>query len=242
VDTPMNLIVITGGSRGIGRALVEHYKAAGWSVVEFSRSGSGEHHVAIDLTDVKASVCTAARKFEALALKQWDRVVLVNNAGLLAPVAPVRLLDEAAICRNLDVNLGAAIGLIAAFARCFSTSDAKKVVVNISSGAALKGYFGWSLYCASKAGMENFIRSLAAEQSAELNPLVCINLAPGMVDTAMQAELRSTAPENFPDVERFIRTKEAGELRAPEAVARAIAGIVDADPKNGERYMVADYD
>jgi NAD(P)-dependent dehydrogenase (short-subunit alcohol dehydrogenase family) len=239
---PINLILITGGSRGIGRALVEHYKAAGWTVVEFSRSGSGKHHVAIDLSDVKSAISTAARKFESLALKQWDRVVLVNNAGLLAPVAPVRLLDEAAIRRNLDVNLGSAIGLIAAFARCFSKSNANKIVVNISSGAALKGYFGWSLYCASKAGMENFIRSLAAEQSAELNPLVCINLAPGMVDTAMQAELRGTAPENFPDVGRFIQTKEAGELRTPEAVARAIARIVDEGPKNGERYMVADYD
>jgi benzil reductase ((S)-benzoin forming) len=242
MESQVNLVFITGGSRGIGKALAAHYAAAGWTVVEFSRSGSGPQHVAIDLADVPGAIRAAAREFQSYALQPWERVVLVNNAGLLTPVAPVRALDEEAITRSLSVNLAAGIGLIAAFARCFAGSNAGKVVVNVSSGAALKGYFGWSLYCASKAGMENFIRSLAAEQAAEAHPLTCINFAPGMVDTAMQEEIRGTAPENFPDVGRFIQTKEAGELRTPEAVARTIARIVDEGATNGERYTAMDYD
>ena len=238
----LNLVFVTGGSRGIGRALVEHYEAAGWTVREFSRSGSGARHVPLDLADTGAAIAAATRAFEPLAAMTWERVLLVNNAGLAAPVAPARRLDDAAISRNLNVNLASAIGVVAAVARCFAASPAAKTVVNVTSGAALKGYFGWSLYCAAKAGMENFIRSLAVEQAAEPYPIACINLAPGVVDTAMQAELRATPVADFPDVGRFIDLKHSGALRAPEAVAHVIARIVEEGPKNGERYLVADYD
>ena len=112
--------------------------------------------------------------------------------------------------------------------------------MNISSGASSKGYAGWPLYCAAKAGLENFIRSLAAEQIGTVNPMTCLNIEPGVVDTEMQAEIREAGAELFPDVARFIELKKSGKLRSPESVARAIIDIVDSKPENGARYRIAD--
>ena len=238
----MKLAIITGGSRGLGKALVEVCRTEGWTVLEFSRSGAGEWHVPLDLGDIEPSFADATAKLEALAAKPWKNVVFVNNAGLLSPVTPARKLGGGAIERNLGVNVVGPIRLISAFMRAFDTVAAKKTIANISSGAALKGYFGWSLYCASKAAMENFVRSLAEEQAGVAHPFACVNIGPGVIDTAMQAEIRGVTKDDFPDVDRFIQYKESGQLRKPEAVARTVFRIVTESPKNGERYNVADYD
>ena len=86
------------------------------------------------------------------------------------------------------------------------------------------------------------MRSLAEEQAGAAQPFACVNIAPGIVDTAMQTEIRGVGREDFPDVGRFIQLKEAGELRRPEAVARTVFRILRDSPQNGKRYNVADYD
>jgi benzil reductase ((S)-benzoin forming) len=238
----MNLAIITGGSRGLGGALVRHYRTQGWTVLELSRSGGGEHHLTIDLADVGPAMKQVEEKFGALAQSGWDHIAFINNAGLLSPVLPVRKLGDADIVNNVAVNVTGAIRLMAAFVRCFDTTKAFKVVANISSGAALKGYSGWSLYCTSKAGTENFIRTLAIEQAGAAHPFTCINIAPGVIDTGMQEEIRGVSKENFPDVANFIQYKDSGQLRKPEAVAKTVFRILDEKPENGRRYNVADYD
>ncbi|MBV8633018.1 MAG: SDR family NAD(P)-dependent oxidoreductase, partial [Burkholderiaceae bacterium] len=132
------------------------------------------------------------------------------------------------------------IRLMAAFARTFEQSGAELTLVNISSGASSKGYAGWPLYCAAKAGLENFIRSLAAEQAGAAHPMTCLNIEPGVVDTDMQTQIRETGAELFPEVARFIELKKSGKLRSPKSVARAIIDIVDSKPENGARYRIAD--
>ena len=70
----MNLAIITGGSRGLGKALVELCRAEGWTVLEFSRSGSGEWHVPLDLGDIEPSFAEATAKLETLAaLAAWEQ-------------------------------------------------------------------------------------------------------------------------------------------------------------------------
>ncbi|MBV8665250.1 MAG: SDR family NAD(P)-dependent oxidoreductase, partial [Burkholderiaceae bacterium] len=197
----MKLAIVTGGSRGLGKALVEHYEGQGWTMLELSRSGKGAHNFPLDLTDPDATLPELEKRFQTLAETAWERVVFINNAGQLTPIAPVYKLNDAQIEHNLAANLVSAIRVIAAFVRVFRPTGYPVTIANISSGAALKGYAGWPLYCAAKAGMENFMRSLAAECVAADSavPITCINIEPGVVDTAMQAEIRSAQPEHFPE-------------------------------------------
>lgn len=238
----MNLAIVTGGSRGLGKALVDLYRGEGWTVLELSRSGSGEHHVEVDLSDLGASLGELEQRFEVLTQTAWSRVVFINNAGMLTPIAPVHKLTDAQIQQNLAANFVSAIRVTSAFVRAFRKTSCPISIVNISSGAALKGYDGWPLYCASKAGMENYIRSLAAEQGKAARPMMCINVEPGVIDTAMQAEIRQAPAEHFPEQPRFVGLKNEGKLRSPADVAHTIAHILDHAPENGGRYRVADYD
>jgi NAD(P)-dependent dehydrogenase (short-subunit alcohol dehydrogenase family) len=240
-EKSMNLVIVTGGSRGLGKALVDLYQVFEWSTLEFSRSGTGLHHIPVDLAELDASLGVLEQQFQTLSKTAWKRVVFINNAGLLRPIAPVHVLADAQIEQNLAVNLVSGIRVVSAFVRSFWASESQIMIANVSSGAAQKGYAGWSLYCAAKAGMENYIRALAAEQSASARPMRCINIEPGVIDTEMQAEIRNAGSENFPEVARFIELKKSGQLRSPKAVARAIMRIIDSSPDNGGRYRIADH-
>ena len=239
-DKPQSLAIVTGGSRGLGEALVHVCEAREWSTFELSRSGGGMNHMPADLADLDASFAVLEQQFQTLARASWQRVVFFNNAGVLTPIGPVRSLQDGQIARNLEVNLLSGIRLMSAFVRAFEHTDAELTLVNISSGASSKGYAGWSLYCAAKAGLENFIRALAAEQAGAAKPMICLNIEPGVVDTDMQAEIRETGADRFPEVARFIELKKSGKLRSPKAVARAILDILDGNPENGARYRIAD--
>ncbi|HXA48443.1 MAG TPA: SDR family NAD(P)-dependent oxidoreductase, partial [Burkholderiaceae bacterium] len=226
-EKSLNLLIVTGGSRGLGKSLVELYQSEEWSILEFSRGGIGLHHMPVDLGDLDASFAVLEAQLQTLAKTPWERVVFINNAGLLTPIAPVRTLTDAQIEHNLTINLVSGIRLISSFVRAFAESDSQITIANVSSGAALKGYSGWSLYCAAKAGMENYIRALAAEQSTAAKRMTCVNIDPGKMDTDMQGEIRNTATENFPDVAHFIEAKNTGQLRSAKSVARAIMTILD---------------
>ncbi len=239
-DKAQNLAIVTGGSRGLGEALVQACEAREWSTFELSRSGGGLSHMEVDLADLDASFDVLEAQFQSLAKTGWMRVVFFNNAGVLTPIGPVHSLQDTQIARNLEVNLVSGIRLMAAFVRAFEHSRAELTIVNVSSGASSKGYAGWPLYCAAKAGLENFIRALAAEQTGSSNPITCVNIEPGVVDTDMQAEIRDAGADLFPEVARFVELKKSGKLRSPKSVARAMIDIVDSKPENGARYRIAD--
>lgn len=235
-----NLAIVTGGSRGLGKSLVDAYETAGWTTLELSRSGTGSQHVSVDLGRLDASLRVLDAQLQTLAKSAWERIVFINNAGLLTPIAPVRSLTDSQIEHNLTVNMTSAIRVMSAFVRTFQGCESRMTIANISSGAALHGYSGWPLYCAAKAGVENFIRALAAEQSTSTNAMTCINIDPGKMDTDMQVEIRDTDASNFPDVARFIDAKDNGQLRSAQYVARAIKDIIDSAPENGGRYRIPD--
>src|SRR5690606_17031869 len=109
--------------------------------------------------------------------------------------------------------------------RHFRHSRGRKVIVNVSSGAALKGYAGWSLYCAAKAGMESFIRAIAVEEKFQAHPFIPVSVDPGVIDTDMQALIREALPSDFPEVERFRKRKAEGGLAHPDAVAKGIIAV-----------------
>ncbi|HYF65759.1 MAG TPA: SDR family NAD(P)-dependent oxidoreductase [Herpetosiphonaceae bacterium] len=236
----MNLVFITGGSRGLGAALLERFRAAGWTAVDLSRSGAGADHLAVDLGDLDSSIDAVAALFAERAQAGWEHAALINNAATVAPIGPLHRLEDSAIARSLDINMAAGARVIAAFVRAFQAAPGRRTVANISSGAANKANIGWSLYCAAKAGMEQFINVLAMEQAASANPIVCVNIDPDLIDTNMQREIRSATQADFPAAERFIQYRQSGRLRSPDAVAAAIQAILLGEPEQGRRYAIAD--
>ena len=232
------LAIISGGSKGLGAALVEMYQQEGYSVVELSRSGSS---IRVDLAQPNQLLATLPTHFEKLGQQAWDEVLLFNNAGVISPIGAVATKAEADIFANINVNFTSAILIIRAFVQAFLAHSCPKTVVNISSGAALSSIYGWSLYCGAKAGIEHFVRTVALEQQEQAHPITAVNVGPGIIDTGMQAAIRASDASDFPGVDRFREFKESGTLRSPETVAQAINNILASNPASGSRHDISDY-
>jgi NAD(P)-dependent dehydrogenase (short-subunit alcohol dehydrogenase family) len=132
----------------------------------------------------------------------------------------------------MRVGLEAPMQLTAAFLRGTghwqpaSSQRCVRKVLNISSGAGRRASASQAIYSATKAGMDHFTRCLAVEEG--LNPQgarVC-SLAPGVVDTDMQTQLRAADPLEFPERDRFVELKKSGQLTSSvEAAARVLAWL-----------------
>ncbi len=199
--------MITGASRGIGAGIAEIFAARGANLGLCSRSapalGAGDQVVAssVDVRDeaaMRAFTQEVEGRFGAIDL--W-----INNAGVLEPIAPVRNVSVDQFREHIDINLtGVFIG-----SRCYVDHvrgrEGGGVLINISSGAAWGGYAGWGAYCAGKAGVALLTQCIALEE-AEAG-LRAHAVAPGVVDTDMQAMIRASSEADFPSLERFIEMK-----------------------------------
>ena len=197
--------VVTGHSRGIGEAVAEHLLARGARVLGVSRHGNAAPRGAISRTRLEEVALDVA---DGVALARWlagnplerflgesETPLLVNNAGVLQPIGTSRDARRRAGWRAVAVNLGAALVLSAAFVQ--ATADAKeRRILHVSSGAARKAYAGWSVYCATKAALDHHARCVALDRTPGL---LISSVAPGVVDTEMQAEIRASTDERFPD-------------------------------------------
>jgi benzil reductase ((S)-benzoin forming) len=158
---------------------------------------------------------------------------------MLGPVGPVQKASPQQIANHFDVNLVSAVLFARAYLQAFQDLGCPKTFVNISSGASVRPYAGWSMYSASKAAVEAFVRSVALEQAVQTHPIRAISINPGVMDTAMQATVRSASVADFPSLGRFVRLRQEGHLASPAAVASQIADIVSSRPVPGGIYSPA---
>jgi NAD(P)-dependent dehydrogenase (short-subunit alcohol dehydrogenase family) len=181
------------------------------------RLGGSPQMVAADVSDFKA--CRSAVE---TTLEQFGRIdALVNNAGVVQPLAPIADTNPEEWRRNIEINLFAAYYLVR-----LAISDLRKHngrIVNVSSGAANLALASVSSYCTAKAALNHFTRVLAAEEPA----VTALTVRPGVVDTDMQAVLRSQANNAMPaeQMAYYRQLKARGELQPPEIPARAIAWL-----------------
>lgn len=217
--------IVTGHSRGLGEGIAAALLERGIPVLGVSRGtnaamasrfGGTLEEVPLDLSDVEAT----AHWLESGALPRFvdgaATAILVNNAGLLQPIGPLQKQDPEEVWRAVSVNVAAALTLSAAFARATERSSDRRIL-HISSGAGRKAYAGWSVYCATKAAIDHHARAVEQDRIPKLR--IC-SLAPGVIDTGMQAEIRATTIDRFPEKERFVAMKHEGTLRSPERVGR----------------------
>ena len=211
----MNLYIVTGTRRGLGEALAKRIAS------DKRNELVGLARPEVDLADPAG----IARAFEAIARRiggtAYEKAVLINNAGVIEPVAPLDRADPGEIERNLAVNLVAPMVLMRLFLGATEHVKLRRVI-NISSGAGRRPIFGWSAYCAAKAGLDMATRVVALEAQVRGLAIEAVSLAPGVIDTGMQGTVRSVSAEDFVDVERFRQMKAEGALRPADDVAADI--------------------
>ncbi|MBS4071697.1 SDR family NAD(P)-dependent oxidoreductase [Algoriphagus aquatilis] len=221
------LLILTGHTKGLGHAILEKFcEFLDTHIVALSRGSLEINHpriteVPLDLSDLDALETQLPKVFPKEA---FDRYVLINNAGWIGEVKPVGKLNPKGIQRALNLNLVAPMILMDAFVKAYGPSEGQKVICNISSGAAHRPLSGWGEYCASKAGLAMFSQ-VANEELKELGFRV-FSLAPGIVDTAMQSEIRQAELNDFPALGRFMEYKSEGLLSTPEEVAAKIFYLI----------------
>ncbi len=159
-------------------------------------------------------------------------IYLINNAALLSPVGPAETLDLEEAQNHILTNLAGPIYLTASLLGAVSGSrlDSHVTVVNITSGAGKSPYFRRSVYCAGKAGLDMFTRTVAHEQAGRNLPHRVFAVRPGVVDTSMQTLTRNLPDEATHDRELFLRLKRDGKLLPPDIAAELTLRTLD-DPR-----------
>ncbi|RJL05824.1 SDR family oxidoreductase [Paracoccus aestuarii] len=187
-------VLITGASRGIGAAAARAFAQAGAVVGLMARDGDAVAALARELDGValQGDVSDAAAMQDAVA-RMTDRTgrldVLVNNAGLIGPMARIEDADPADWARTIDVNvMGVFHGMRAALPVMRRAGGG--TILTVGSGAAHKPQEGWSAYCASKAGA--LMLTAALDHEARADGIRAISLSPGTVATDMQAAIRDS--------------------------------------------------
>lgn len=233
------LALITGGSRGLGRALVTQWQAEGWRVVELSRSAPTADSVRVDLAQPRDVVQVLGNALQGVDPLSVRELLVLHNAGTVQPLGPAAHQPVDALIDALNVNLVSGIAFLAAAMAHFQSCPGRKVVAHISSGAAVRAHAGLSLYSAAKAGMDQFLRVVAAEQARQAHPFRTLSLDPGALDTDMQATLRSASPDDYPGAAAFAQRQRDGALGRVEDVAAALRRLLADDTlATGERHHV----
>jgi len=227
-------IILTGHTRGLGAALAKHLLARQFSVLGIARQSNTElaarfpatlHQVQLDLSDSTALV----RWLDSDKLRHFvassDSVALINNAGMLQPIGPLDAHDAGDVARAVSLNVAAPLMLAAAMTTASDNAGDRRIV-HISSGAGSNAYPGWSVYCATKAALDHHARSAALDQTANLR--IC-SLAPGVIDTDVQAEIRASTLQRFPLRERFDALKRDGNLADPDQCAQRVVDFLLSD-------------
>lgn len=199
-------------SRGSAESLNARAEAVGATLIQWSA----------DLTDGAAVSAQLEQWMEAYSPSNFASATLINNAGMIPAIVPLRDADFSDLARALRVGLEAPMQLTAAFLRATRGWQGLRKVLNISSGMGRRAMASQSGYCAAKAGMDHFTRCIALEEAREENGAKVCSLAPGVIDTDMQRHLRGAETTAFPDRGNFERLASNGQLTSPEDAARRI--------------------
>lgn len=233
-----SIAILTGASRGLGRAMAAQLLQHGRQLLTIARHadpalvtlarerGATLTAWTLDLADAPAA---AARLAGWLAAQPPADAVLVNNAALLSEPAPLRDGRDAELSAAVRVGLEAPLLLSAAFLRATDGWGSDRRVLNVSSGLGRRAMAGSASYCAVKAGMDHFSRALAMEESARSDGrrgARIVSLAPGVIDTDMQVQLRGADRTRFPDGAMFEALQTEGRLATPEEAARRVLAFL----------------
>lgn len=231
----MHLTILTGGSRGLGHAVAQQLLTRGQTVLVLSRraptlsvpAGASLQHWAVDL----AHAAPVAERLHGWLVAQdssrLSSATLINNAGVVSQLAPLSAVASDDLINALRVGLEAPTLLTAAFLRATDGWTLPRKVLLVSSGLGRRAMAGSASYCAAKAGLDHLARAVALEEASKAHGARIVSLAPGVIDTDMQVQLRASDATLFPDRVRFVELKETGQLDSPAAAAAKLLTYLD---------------
>lgn len=234
--------IVTGGGRGLGRAIAETLASLGAHVVIASRNAPELDEVVLRIKRSRGRALAYAadvsdeRQVQDLVIntERWvgPATILVNNAGIIEPITPLARSDATTWLRHIAINLGGVYLTTRAVLPGMLERGYGRIV-NISSHAAERPSAGWTAYTAGKAAVEQLTRSLGVE--LERTGVTVCALRPGKVETALQERVRRSSAEDFPRVEEYREAKRAGQVADPKDRARIVAYLVsDGAQRNGQ--------
>lgn len=234
----MNYFIITGTSSGIGEAIANRLIHRREKVFCISRrenpalnllakrEHSGLWYYQFDLRNTSKIPGLMKEIFSFIDKETVSGIFLINNAGTLLPTGFSGTLNTSEIEEHYKTNLIAPALLINEFIKLTTELNINKTIINISSGAAVSAYAGWSNYCATKAGLDMLTRSIALEQKNASFPVKVLSVAPGIVDTPMQEIIRESKVEQFPMKEKFVALHQTNKLAGTDDTAQKIISLL----------------
>ena len=212
--------LITGTGSGIGKALAELLLSENYLIFGYSRTNQIENKnftfTKIDLSDMEA-----VQKLQFPNVNLASDVLLVNNAATIGSILPIDKKTNEEILREYNLNIISPTLLSRKFINNYS--DNKKLLINISSGAANKAIASWSTYCATKSGLDMLTEVIQKEKHESLK---VFSIHPGVVNTKMQEEIRKSDADFFPIKQQFIDYYSKNELFSVDFVALKIFQII----------------
>ena len=237
-----HLTILTGASRGMGLAMAQQLLRPGQQLLCLARQINPEltaqaaannvplEQWAQDLSDTQTAAQRLRTWLQSQSASHFASATLINNAGVIPPIAPLSASAPADLAQALRVGLEAPLLLCAAFLGATEHWQIPRKVLNISSGLGRRAMASQAPYCAAKAGMDHFTRCMALDEATKTHGAKVCSLAPGVIDTDMQTQLRSADAARFPDAPNFAHLKTAGQLTsATDAAARVLAWLERAD-------------
>jgi len=219
--------IVTGHSKGLGLGIARALLNQGHPVLGISRSqntvlqqeyNKDLQQISLDLAEHGAlgQLESSAQLLEFIA--NTTLLLLINNAGVVSPIGPLNAQATPDISRSIQLNVAVPLALSAMLTRKIQGTQQLRIL-HVSSGAAQSAYPGWSVYCATKAALD--MHAQAVQQDKLPNVAIC-SLAPGVIDTAMQTQIRETDESLFPNKQRFIELKNSNALSNPEMVGKRL--------------------
>ncbi|MBM7571416.1 (S)-benzoin forming benzil reductase [Aquibacillus albus] len=251
----MEYAIVTGASRGLGESIAKLLMQQGIHVISVARKANivleqtaqenkvTYQHETCDLSNINQLEKVFQHIAEHVFSGKTDSVYLINNAAMVEPIERSGHHNLNDLQKHVNVNLLAPMASSSLFIQKANESGMKLVIANVTSGAAERSVYGWSAYCSTKAGLNRFTETVALEQDelGTMNKVFLFN--PGIMDTKMQDEIRSSSSDAFKDVETFKQYKTEKSLRDTDVVAKVLIDVLKQGDaiQNGKNYSVKEF-
>ncbi len=236
----MNYFYITGTSKGLGKSLALNLLSDKENFVYgLSRTKTINHknynHISIDLDKLED-----VAKFNFVLPNNAKKIVLINNAGVIGEIKKVGNRNTQDIISTFNINTTAPSILMNKFISEFQQQDIEKIILNISSGAGRHTIESWAAYCASKSALDMYSQVIYDEQKhfKKETAVKIYSIAPGIVDTPMQDQIRLADKLDFPIVDNFITYKNSGALSSTSEISEILIKFLE----NTHKYKNVIYD